>query len=415
MDPAARKSGLTALAAVTSLNFACDAILAVALANTLFFAAATAESEQNVALYLALTIAPFALLAPILGPLLDRWQSGQRLSMSLSFSVRAFFAILLALNFSTWLLYPLSLGILVTSKSFGIVRASVTPAVAPPSLNLVNINSRLTIVGHVWGTLTAGGLAAILVKVGSHTWPLWLLAIAATIAAYLCFLIPATDGDPQTPTAGTPSDTSGWIAKLKSIYLPEKLTTLTRVVVANCATNRLITGFLTLFLAFVVKEQSAGSAVAQASLLATFGAMAAAGTFCGNWAGSHIRVRAAAHTTLGALTVSVVALSVAAVYSDILGDHLMWLAPVVGVCAAMSSITKVTMDTVVQQTSSARFRASIFGRVETVLQLSWVCGGGLGILLPAALNPSFIIVAVIAAAALLVALGSFVVASYMND
>lgn len=54
----ADKSGLTALTLPVIANFAVDAAMAVALANTLFFAAATGESKTNVALYLALTIAP---------------------------------------------------------------------------------------------------------------------------------------------------------------------------------------------------------------------------------------------------------------------------------------------------------------------------------------------------------------------
>ena len=56
------------------LTYALDAAVAVALANTLFFAAATAESTANVALYLAITVAPFALVAPVIGPALDRLQ-----------------------------------------------------------------------------------------------------------------------------------------------------------------------------------------------------------------------------------------------------------------------------------------------------------------------------------------------------
>ena len=56
----ADKSGLTALTWPVVANFATDAAMAVALANTLFFAAATGESKDRVALYLLITIAPFA-------------------------------------------------------------------------------------------------------------------------------------------------------------------------------------------------------------------------------------------------------------------------------------------------------------------------------------------------------------------
>ncbi|MFZ3292514.1 MAG: MFS transporter, partial [Mycobacterium sp.] len=70
----ADKSGLTALTWPVVANFATDAAMAVALANTLFFAAATGESKDRVALYLLITIAPFAVIAPLIGPALDRLQ-----------------------------------------------------------------------------------------------------------------------------------------------------------------------------------------------------------------------------------------------------------------------------------------------------------------------------------------------------
>ncbi|HEY2725522.1 MAG TPA: MFS transporter, partial [Pseudonocardiaceae bacterium] len=58
----ADRSGLTALTYATMMSYAVDAAVAVALANTLFFAAAKAESVTNVALYLAITAAPFAVV-----------------------------------------------------------------------------------------------------------------------------------------------------------------------------------------------------------------------------------------------------------------------------------------------------------------------------------------------------------------
>ena len=74
----ADKSGLTALTWPVVANFAVDAAMAVALANTLFFAAASGESKGKVALYLLITIAPFAVIAPLIGPALDRLQHGRR-------------------------------------------------------------------------------------------------------------------------------------------------------------------------------------------------------------------------------------------------------------------------------------------------------------------------------------------------
>ena len=57
-------------------------MIAVSLAGTLFFAAATDAQRGNVALYLLVTMAPFAVLAPVIGPALDRLQRGRRWALA---------------------------------------------------------------------------------------------------------------------------------------------------------------------------------------------------------------------------------------------------------------------------------------------------------------------------------------------
>jgi MFS family permease len=102
----ADRSGLTALTWPTMVSYGVDSAVAVALANTLFFAAATAESSTNVALYLAITVAPFAVVAPVVGPLLDRLQRGRRAALAASFVGRGLLAVLMAFQYESWLLYP---------------------------------------------------------------------------------------------------------------------------------------------------------------------------------------------------------------------------------------------------------------------------------------------------------------------
>ncbi|HSA42016.1 MAG TPA: MFS transporter, partial [Mycobacterium sp.] len=97
----ADKSGLTALTWPVVANFAVDAAMAVALANTLFFAAATAESKSRVALYLLITIAPFAVIAPVIGPALDRLQHGRRVALAMSFGLRTVLALILIANYDS--------------------------------------------------------------------------------------------------------------------------------------------------------------------------------------------------------------------------------------------------------------------------------------------------------------------------
>jgi hypothetical protein len=53
--------------------------VAVALAGTLFFNASVSQARSQVAIALLVTMAPFAVLAPLIGPLLDRAPAGPAL------------------------------------------------------------------------------------------------------------------------------------------------------------------------------------------------------------------------------------------------------------------------------------------------------------------------------------------------
>ncbi len=52
------------------------------------------------------------------------------------------------------------------------------------------------------------------------------------------------------------------------------------------------------------------------------------------------------------------------------------------VAAGASALAKVSLDAAIQDDLPAESIASGFGRSETVLQLSWVIGGAMGVLLP---------------------------------
>ena len=389
----AGSSGLSQLSYVTVANFACDAILAVALANTLFFSAATAESRGNVALYLVVTVAPFALIAPVIGPALDRLRSGRRLTVSLTFTLRAVLAVILALNFDSWLLYPLALGMLVLSKTFGVVKASITPHVLPPALDLVRTNSRLTVLGHVGGSLIAGALAGAVSWVWDSHAALWLLAAVALVAAYVAMTIPAHAEAAQDEESATlrmdrgRSLTSGLKAVLTRPLGRNVLADLWAVSMV-----RFMTGFLTLFLAFVAKAQENASAAEQAGILAIAGAAGGLGTFAGNAVGARLPLGRPGRITATAAGAALAAAVVAAFLGTI------WAAAVLALIAAScSALGKVALDASIQTDIPDVARSSAFGRSETALQLAWVAGGALGVLLPPDFTIGFTVIAAVGA------------------
>ncbi len=78
----AHESGLTALIWNQVLSYGTDAMITVALAGTVFFGASAHAQRGNVLLYLLITMAPFAVVAPVIGPALDRLQHGRRWAMA---------------------------------------------------------------------------------------------------------------------------------------------------------------------------------------------------------------------------------------------------------------------------------------------------------------------------------------------
>ncbi len=107
------------------------------------------------------------MIAPLIGPALDRLQHGRRIALAMSFALRTVLAVVLIANydgangsFPSWVLYPCALGMMVLSKSFSVLRSAVTPRVLPPTIDLVRVNSRLTTFGLLCGTVIGGGIAA---------------------------------------------------------------------------------------------------------------------------------------------------------------------------------------------------------------------------------------------------------------
>ncbi len=388
----ADRSGLTALTYPVMANFAVDAAMAVALANTLFFAAASAESKSKVALYLLITIAPFAVIAPLIGPALDRLQHGRRVALATSFGLRTVLAVILIANydgttgsFPAWVLYPCALLMLVMSKSFSVLRSAVTPRVMPPTIDLVRVNSRLTVFGLIGGTIVGGGIAAAVEFAFTKTLHVpgaLFVVVALTVAgAWLSMRIPrwveVTAG--EVPTTLTYHGDSGPLRRH-----PHKPTNggkprqpMGRNIITSLwgnATIKLMVGFLFLYPAFVAKSHDA-SGWQQLALLGLIGAAATVGNFAGNGLAARLKLgRPSVLVVRCATAVTVAALAVAFTGT--------WYVAAVAtlITSGCSAVAKASLDASLQDDLPEESRASAFGRSESLLQLAWVAGGAIGVL-----------------------------------
>lgn len=379
----ADQSGLAKFTYAAMFDYAVDAAMAVALANTLFFSAATGESKDKVALYLLITVAPFALVAPVIGPALDRVQQGRRAALAGSFAVRAVLAVVMALNFDSWLLYPAALGCMVVSKSFSVLKAAMTPRVLPHEITLTKANSRLTTFGMAAGAVfgaVASGFASLFGSEGA----LWYMAALAVVGIWLCLRIP---GWVESTEGEVPASISSHPRRKRSPMTPH-------VVVALWGNGgiRLLTGFLTLFAAFVIKQSTQHEPLIQLLELGLVGGAAGVGSFLGNGVGARMHFGKPDRLIIACLGGALAVTVCAAVLASLA------LAVIVGLAGATaSSLAKVCLDAVVQRDMPEESRASAFGRSETILQLSWVFGGALGVLLPPVYWIGFTVVAAILA------------------
>jgi MFS family permease len=387
-------AGETGLARLVHLQFlagAGDAAVAVSLAGTLFFTLPTDQARPQVAQFLLLTMAPFAIVAPFIGPFLDRFRHGRRWALGVSLALRGFLCWVLAgtLDGSPWLFFC-ALIFLVASKAFTITRAAAVPRLLPEGFTLVNANSRISM-ANVIGAAVGGGIAAGIALLGQE-WSLrfgFLIFVSATVLAIL--LSPAVDSsvaqrdtrsfptDPASPATAT-NRTSRRFRDLQ----PGVLHGLRCVMGA-----RLMTGFLTFFLAFLLREQPIAS-IDGVLLLGIVVAAAGLGNSLGTIAGNLSKNIAPEKIGLTVLCVDVaMAIITAALYSIV---TVIALGFVAGLCAQLA---KLAYDALVQRDVPEVVRTSVFARSETVFQLCWVFGGGLGISLPLIPQLGFGVIAVL--------------------
>jgi MFS family permease len=417
----ADKSGLTALTYPVMANFAVDSAMAVALANTLFFAAATGESKSKVALYLLITIAPFAVIAPLIGPALDRLQHGRRLALATSFALRTALVVVLIANydsatgsFPSWVLYPCALGMMVLSKSFSVLRSAVTPRVLPPTIDLVRVNSRLTVFGLLGGTMVGGAVAAgaeYLFNLFQMPGALYVCVAVTLAGAVLAMRIPkwveVTEGEVPTKLSyhGGENELRRHAQRTDKpgpVRQPLGRNIITALW-GNC-TIKIMVGFLFLYPAFVAKSHDK-SGWEQLMILGLIGGAAAIGSFGGNFASARLQLGRPAQLVVRAtIAVTVVALATA------LTGKLMVAVLATLVTSAASAIAKASLDASLQDDLPEESRASAFGGSESLLQLAWVAGGATGVLVYTQLHVGFTVIS----AALIIGLAQTLV-SYRGE
>lgn len=407
-------AGETGLARVTELHAshtAGDTAMMLALAGTLFFNPQTAQARSQVALFLLLTMIPFALIAPFIGPLLDRFSHGRRWAIGTTMAARAFLCWVLAeaiTNDSSWL-FPAALGCLVASKAYNITRSAAVPRLLPDGMTLVRANSKVSMAGVI-GALIGGGIGAAALGLGP-SWALRIAFVVFVIGTVQAIRLPEAvdnttgevsltdDTQPIAKDTGTPkpaqrhteasSKTEGHAGSALEVDSAGVFGRFLRHVHAipwpvrhamwSTGGTRLLTGFLIMFMAFLAKEHPIDGMRGELVLTLVVVAIGV-GNALGSLLGNLLReTKPEAVAMLSVLAATVVVVVTAIWYG-------VWTLLALGLVQGLAAqLSKLCFDALVQREVAENVRTSVFAWAETMLQVLWVVGGGLGIVLP--LNP----------------------------
>jgi len=326
-----------------------ETAMTLALANSLFLSISPDAARTKVILFLAVSMAPFAIVAPFVGPLVDRMRGGQRMVVLMVAILRAIVLIGMMQSLDSLTLFPLAFASLVLAKTYSIAKSSLVPTTVVGSDGLVEANSKL---GQI------AGITGFIVVV-----PVWLLQLISSQAALgfgvIAFLAAALNANrlPKTVVATTPADA----------LETEELHSASVVAAANAMrVLRGVVGFMFFHLAFWLRHEIAGTAwfglAIGLSGLATLGA---------NFVGPSLRKKIREETMLLLALVSVGIVGIGtAWYGRITGGIL--LAAVVNAAAA---IGRLAFEATVQSGAPDANRGRAFSRFETQNQMAWVAGG----------------------------------------
>jgi MFS family permease len=363
----ADRSGLSRLIEMHAVSAAGDALIAVSLAGTLFFSVPTGEARGNVALYLLVTMLPFVLLAPLIGPTLDRFRNGRRWALGGTLALRGFLCWVMAdaVTRDDLSLYPAAFGCLVASKAYSVTRAAAVPRLLPDGITLVTANSRVSLAG------VAGAGVAVPVGVGLASlggeWCLRLAFAVFVVATVLAVRLPARI-DSDAGEVGTPL--------FPGLKRSARISAAVVASLRATASLRLLSGFLTMYLAFVLTEQPVGD-LAPTVAIGLVAAAAGLGSTSGTALGSALRLARPDAVVLGLLATATVVTALAGVLYGL--PAVLAVALVAGFAQQLG---KLCQDAIIQREVAEEVRTSAFARAETLTQLAWVAGGLLGITMP---------------------------------
>jgi MFS-type transporter involved in bile tolerance (Atg22 family) len=245
-------------------------LVTISLAGSLFFSISPKAADHQVLLYLLFTLAPFAIVSPLLGPLIDKSRGARRAMCVVSAIGQAVLCPLMAMHIHGLLLFPLAFFVLVFQKLYLVTKGALVPEMAALTApdeetgaqqGYAPLNARLTLLGTLAGfavSLPGGILYAVTGSPGVLVLATIVFVGAAVAAARLPVISGRraerlwTDQESRVREYGTEGEAlkrEQDLMKLQPIANPEVMLGLTAMCIV-----RGLTGFMTFMLAFGLRR-----------------------------------------------------------------------------------------------------------------------------------------------------------------
>jgi len=399
------------MARVHVLMTAGDTLLTVSLAGSLFFSISPQAAKGKVVLYLVLTMAPFAVVAPLLGPVVDRSRGARRATVALSALGRAVTCALMAGALRSLLLFPEAFTMLVLSKVYLVTKGALVPqyaygaparrtsgdpggdpgggggagdaASAEPD-RLAVANAHLGLLASLAGFAAALPAVAVLKLLGG-AWVLRVDVVVFAVALVAALRLPRPAPEPEAAAAPASAEraTTGPLALLAGPGVHPEVT----LGLSAMSVLRGLVGFLTFLLAFSLRRLHAATWWYGFVLAASV-----AGALVGVLLVPRLRrVLTEPQMLAGSIWLVAVCAAAAGAIGGLLTQAA--LAFVVGLSAAAA---KPAFDALVQRYVPTAAQGHAFARFETRLQLVWVVGALLPVVSAMPLGAGDVVIASVA-------------------
>jgi MFS family permease len=362
------------LAITHALMMGGDAAMVVALADSLFFDIDLDAARSRVLLFLVLGFAPFLVVAPLIGPLIDRVAGGRKFVIEVVALSRVVLTLLMAQYLDALVLFPLVFASLVLQKTYAVSKSAIVPSTVRSDVELVEANSKLGLIAGITGAVAVVPAGILLKVIGAPATLVYgaLLFVGAFVAAT------RLSSDVVAPDAADAVEAT----ELHSSNI--ELAAIAMTVLRG------LVGFTFFHLAFWLRSQDQGTlwfaAVVGVSALAAM---------LGNAVASRLRTRVREETML---TTALLVCAGAGLIVGALGGPLgaVVLAAVLNLMAALG---RLNFESIVQRDAPDANQGRAFAGFETRFQLAWAVGAFVAVALEVSGSIGFLIVGAVAVAA----------------